>query len=76
MGTLRKKIIKVPPRYIDVLAASFQVSQASVYNALAYKTNNSKSQQIRTEALSRYEGVQETKTIFVCDEPAAPPAMQ
>lgn len=43
---------------VDILMSRFECGRATVYNALAYKTNSELAENIRQEALNRYGGVQ------------------
>ena len=52
-----KKIIVVARKNIDVLAKVTRSSETTVYNALAYRSDSEKAQEIRRLALSSYGGI-------------------
>lgn len=69
----KKTIIRVDPaarqllrqtgRY-DKFGNPIVVSESTVYNALAGRSDSPESERIRKEALERYGGVKDKKTIF------------
>ncbi len=59
----KKKIIQIPPKNVQLLADAVQCKKATVWGALAYRSDSEKAQQIRRLALSTYGGIQTTKLI-------------
>lgn len=55
-----RKITKilVDKSKIEKLMDKFHCGRASVYNALAYRTNSEMSEKIRNEAINRYGGIE------------------
>ena len=60
----KKKIIKVPRKNLDLLAKSMGVSLATVWGALAYRSDSENAQQIRRLAIQAYGGIETTKVIL------------
>ena len=60
----KKKIIQVPRKNVDLLAATMNVAPVTVWNALAFRSDSENAQQIRRLALSTYGGIETTKTIL------------
>lgn len=60
MQVKKRKIISVTPENRDLLIEKFGCSQTTVYQALAYKTNNKRAANIREAALNEYGGVPQT----------------
>lgn len=60
----KKKVITVPRGAVDGIRRSLNVDRATVYNALAYRSNSETAQQIRRLATSTYGGIETTKVIF------------
>ena len=46
------------------MKAKYQCSQASIYNALAYRTWNKRAELIRQDAIKRYGGIEVEKPVF------------
>lgn len=53
---VRMEKILVPRENIKHIMNAFQVSQASVYNALSFRTSSEQAERIREAALKRYDG--------------------
>lgn len=64
MQAKTQKIISVSLRCRDKLKVKYQCSQTSVYNALAFRTNNKRAEQIRQDAIKKYGGIEIDKPIF------------
>lgn len=63
---ITQKRILLTQKSIRSICDELEVSAVTVYSALRYKSNSSKSQQIRKIALAEYEGVEvEEKKIVV-----------
>ena len=60
----RKKIIRVPSGMVQRLIKETGMSEVSVYNALAYRSDSASAQAIRKKALTEYGGVATTKICF------------
>ena len=60
----RKKIIKVPTENVRRIMKVMGVSEVSVYNALAYRSDSVSEQAIRKKAIDEYGGVITTKILF------------
>lgn len=60
----KKKVITVPRGAVDGIRRSLNVDRATVYNALAYRSNSETAQQIRRLATSTYGGIETTKVVF------------
>ena len=60
----KKKIIQVPRKNIALLANAVQVSEVTVWNALAFRSDSDNAQQIRRLALSAYGGIETSKIIM------------
>lgn len=60
----KKKVITVPKGAVDGIRRSLNVDRATVYNALAYRSNSETAQQIRRLATSTYGGIETTKVVF------------
>ena len=59
-----KKIIVVARKNIDVLAKVTRSSETTVYNALAYRSDSEKAQEIRRLALSSYGGIETKRPVL------------
>lgn len=60
----RKKIIQVPTKNIALLANAVKVSEVTVWNALAFRSDSDNAKQIRRLALSAYGGIETTKLVM------------
>lgn len=60
----RKKIIKLSKVGIEYLMSSHKCCRATVYNALAYRSNNATAEIIRQQALKWYGGVETHEYVF------------
>ena len=61
--TRKKKIIQVPRKSVDLLAKAMNVSEITVWNALAFRSDSDNAQQIRRLALSAYGGIETYKLV-------------
>lgn len=61
---IKKKIIKIPRKNVDLLAKAMNVAPVTVWNALAFRSDSENAQQIRRLAISTYGGVETTKIIM------------
>ena len=61
--TRKKKIIQVPRKSVDLLAKTMNVSEITVWNALAFRSDSDNAQQIRRLALSTYGGIETYKLV-------------
>lgn len=59
-----KKIIVVPRKNISAMMTATSSSMTTVYNALAYRSDSEKAQEIRRLALSSYGGVETKKLVL------------
>lgn len=60
----RKKIIKIPARSLTPLMNAFNASRASVFNALAFRSESERARMIRKAAVELYGGVETTKLVL------------
>jgi len=60
----KKKIIQIPRKNVGLLAKATLSSEATVYNALAFRSDSQNAQKIRRLALSAYGGVEATKLVL------------
>lgn len=65
MQAKKKKIIQVSPENRKKLIALHGCTQATVYNALAYKTDSELAVAIRKDALERFGGIKNDRVIFL-----------
>lgn len=61
---IKKKIIQIPRKNVDLLAKAMNVAPVTVWNALAFRSDSENAQQIRRLAISTYGGVETTKIIM------------
>lgn len=64
MQAKKQKIIRVSPENRKKLIALHGCAEATVYNALAYKTHSSKAATIRDDALHIFGGAEVDKVVF------------
>lgn len=64
MQAITKKIISVSSEMRKKLIAKHRCSNATVYNALAYKTNSTIARAIRKDATKRFGGIEIDKVVF------------
>lgn len=64
MQAKTQKVISISIKSRERLKAKYQCSQASIYNALAYRTWNKRAEQIRQDAIKRYGGIEVEKPVF------------
>lgn len=64
MQTKKKKIISVSPENRKKLAALHKCTQATVWNALAYKTFSTLAINIRNDAKNLFGGIEHNKPVF------------
>lgn len=64
MQAKKRKIIRVSPENRKKLIAYFGCTEATVYNALAYKTFSNAAASIRNAALNIFGGVETDKVVF------------
>ena len=60
----KKPMIVLPIGNAQKMAKAFNVTPATIYNALSYSRNSELSVKIRREALDVYGGVETHKVIF------------
>ena len=66
MGKLiTKKVIMIDPVSRDELAARYAVTKKSVLDALAFKSNSFKAQNIRKDALDEFGAKEVNKPLYV-----------
>lgn len=46
------------------MASTFNVNRATIYNALAYRSNSSTAKLVRQKALAEYGGIETTRIVF------------
>lgn len=64
MQAKKQKIIRVSPENRKNLISMYGCSEATVYNALAYKTHSAIAAAIRNDALHTFNGVETHKVVF------------
>ena len=64
MQAKKQKIIRVSPENRKKLIALHGCTEATVYNALAYKTHSAIAAAIRSDALNIFKGVETDKVVF------------
>lgn len=64
MQAKKQKIIRVSPENRKRLIALHGCTEATVYNALAYKSYSSLATSIRQDALNEFGGVATSKVVF------------
>jgi hypothetical protein len=60
----KQRIISVPPEQVIRMASTFNVNRATIYNALAYRSNSSTAKLVRQKALAEYGGIETTRIVF------------
>lgn len=60
---IKKKIIQIPRKNVDLLAKTMNVAPVTVWNALAFRSDSENAKQIRRLALSTYGGMETTKLV-------------